>query len=105
MTHAQQSGSALSDRHDLVKAVYLWRNGSCHRIEVLRRAVKPGEPTSYVALLWIEEEHGAGHRILVRDVTFPWVHHESTDSALDHVIGFLEAKLTPGAGAESELSA
>jgi hypothetical protein len=103
MTHAQQSGSALLDRHDVVNAVYLWRNGTGHRIDVLRRAVKPGEPTSYVALLWAEEEHGAGRRILVRDVTFPWVHHESAESALEHVIGFLQAKVTPRADAENEI--
>jgi hypothetical protein len=41
---------------------------------------------TYTALLWMEKEHGAGRRVLVRDITFPWVHHESADSALEHAI-------------------
>jgi hypothetical protein len=30
------------DRHDVVKVVCLWRNGTCHRIEVVGYTVKPG---------------------------------------------------------------
>jgi hypothetical protein len=52
-----------------------------------------GERVTYTALLWMEEEEGAGRRALVRDISFPWVHHESADSALEHAIGTLEARL------------
>jgi hypothetical protein len=47
--HAQQSDLPFSDRHDVVMVVCLWRNGTCHRIEVVRRVVKPGEHERYAA--------------------------------------------------------
>jgi hypothetical protein len=102
MKSAQQSDSPFSDRHDVVKTVYLWRNGTCHRIEIVERATNPGERVTYTALLWLEEEHGAGRRLLVRDIAFPWVHHESADSALEHAIGYLEARLRPARNSEAE---
>ena len=102
MKSAQQSDFPFSDRHDVVKTVCLWRNGTCHRIEIVGRAANRGERVTYTALLWMEEEHGAGRRVLVRDITFPWVHHESADSALEHAIGFLEARLKRVTGLESE---
>ncbi len=86
----------------MVKVVCLWRNGACHRIEIVERAANPGDPVTYAALLWMEQEHGPGRRVLVRDVTFPWVHHGSADSALEHAIGFLEARWKPPAGLEAE---
>ena len=91
MKESDTSGGPLTDRHELVKTVYLWRNGTCHRIEIVGRGGKPGEPVSYVVLLWVEREHGPNHRILVRDVTFPWVHHDNPDSALKCAIEFLES--------------
>jgi hypothetical protein len=48
MQHAQQSDSPFSDRHNVVKVVCLWRNGTCHRVEVVGRIafletkLKPG---------------------------------------------------------------
>jgi hypothetical protein len=102
MKSAPQSDSPFSDRHDVVKTVCLWRNGTCHRIEIVERAAKPGERVTYTALLWMEKEHGASHRVLVRDITFPWVHHESADSAMEHAIGFLEARLKPAIGLEHD---
>ena len=102
MKHAQQSDSPFSDRHDVVKVVCLWRNGTCRCIEVVGRTVKPVEHESYAALLWIEEEHGAGRRIIVRDVTFPRVHHESAELALDYAIAFPEAKLKLVIGLEAK---
>lgn len=98
MKSAQESGSPFSDRHDVVKTVCLWRNGTCHRIEIIARAASHGERVTYTALLWLEEEQGAGRRVLVRDITFPWVHHESADSALEHAIGTLEARLARATG-------
>jgi hypothetical protein len=38
--------------------------------------------------------------VLVRDIAFPWVHHESAESALNHALQSLAAKLkysSPGA--------
>jgi hypothetical protein len=102
MKNAQRNDSPFSDRHDVVKTVCLWRNGSCYRIEIVERAAKPGERVTYTALLWTEEEQGAGRRVLVRDITFPWVHHESADSALEHTIEFLETRLNPVSGREAE---
>lgn len=93
MKSAPESSSPFSDRHDVVKTVCLWQNGTCHRIEIVERAARRGERVTYTALLWMEEEEGAGRRALVRDITFPWVHHESADSALEHAIGTLEARL------------
>jgi hypothetical protein len=91
MDNPQQRASEFSDRHDVVQTVCVWRNGTCYRIEIIRRAGKQ-EEGAYAALLWLEEEQ-AGRRVLVRDVSFPWVHHESAESALDHALGSLEAKL------------
>ena len=105
MQSAPRNDSPFSDRHDVVRTVCLWRNGTCHRIEIVERAANPGERASYAALLWMEKEHGAGHRVLVRDITFPWVHHESADSALEHAIGFLAERLKPATGLEAEPSA
>jgi len=102
MKSTPQSDSPFSDRHDVVKTVCLWRNGTCHRIEIIERAARPGEQATCTALLWMEKEEGAGHRVLVRDTTFPWVHHESVASALEHAIGFLEARLKPAIGPEGE---
>ena len=103
MDTPQPNAFPFSDRHDVVKTVCLWRNGTCYRIEIISRIRRADEGAGYAALLWIEEEHGAVHRVLVRDVTFPWVHHESAESALDHAISFLEAKLEPAGPGESEL--
>ncbi len=102
MKSAPQSDSPFSDRHDVVKTVCLWRNRTCYRIEIVERVVNPGEPVTYTALLWLEQEHGPGHRVLVRDVTFPWVHHDSADSALEHAIGFLEKRLKAPVDLEAE---
>lgn len=95
-----QTDSPFSDRHDSVKTVYVWRERTCYRIEVVRRA-GISEETAYAALLWIEQEHGAGHRMLVRDVTFPWVHHESAETALDQALESLAARLEPRSEIES----
>src|ERR1017187_6962204 len=35
-------------------------------------------------------------------ISFPWVHHESAELALDYAIAFLEAKLKPGIGLEAK---
>ena len=86
----------------MVKTVCLWRNGACHRIEIAERAANPGEQVAYTALLWMEQEQGPGRRVLVRDVTFPWVHHASPESALEHAVGILEARLKPASGLEAE---
>jgi len=102
MKSAQPGDSPFSDRHDVVKTVCLWRNGTCYRIEIIERASNRGEPVTYTALLWLEQEQAAGRRVLVRDIAFPWVHHESAGSALEHAIGFLEARLKPAAGLEAE---
>ena len=81
----------FSDRHDVVQTVCLWRNGTCYRIEIIRRFGKP-EEHAYVALLWLEEEHG-GQRRLVRDVSFPWTHSERAEDALAQALESLAAKL------------
>ena len=94
-----ESRLPFSDRHDVVKTVCVWKDHACYRIEVIERAGKSKEH-SYSTLLWVEQEHGPGRRILVRDVTFPWVHHESVQSALDQALESLAAKLTPRTGME-----
>ncbi len=94
--------SPFSDRHDVVKTVCLWRNGTSYRIEIIERIANLGERVTYTALLWMEQEQGVGHRVLVRDITFPWVHHESADAALGEAIGYLEARLRPPTGLEAE---
>lgn len=100
MSGPQQGNPEFSDRHEVVKTVCVWRDGTCYRIEIIRRLGK-AEQGAYAALLWLEEEQ-AGRRVLVRDVTFPWVHYESTDSALDHAMEALAAKLRYGSAGEAE---
>lgn len=101
MEKPQQSVPEFSDRHDVVKTICVWRNRICYRIEVLRRFGKP-EDNAYVALLWVEQEQG-GQRRLVRDVSFPWTHHESAESALEQALESLTAKLRYGTVGETEV--
>ena len=77
----------FSDRHEVLRTVCVWRDGACYRIEIIKRLGPPGT-CAYAALLWTEEEH-AGKRALVRDVTFPWVHHDTADSALESALDAL----------------
>jgi hypothetical protein len=91
----------FSDRHDVVKTICVWRNGTCYRIEVIQRFGKP-DGQAYAALLWVEEEQ-AGRRVLVRDVSFPWVHHESAESALDHALESLALRLGYASTGETEV--
>ncbi len=81
----------FSDRHEVVKTVCVWRDGTCYRIEIIKR-LGTTEKCAFVALLWTEEKRD-GTRALVRDVTFPWVHHVSAESALDCALESLAAKL------------
>ena len=90
----------FSDRQDLVQTVCLWRSRTCYRIEIMRRA---GKPEAYVALLWVEEEQQGGHRTLVRDVSFPWTHHESAEAALEQGLESLTAKLRYASVGETEV--
>jgi hypothetical protein len=98
MKNPEQSESPFSDRHEVVKTVCVWRDRTCYRIEIIKRISKEA---AYAALLWIEEEQG-GRRVLVRDVSFTWVHHETPESAMDHAMESLTAKLTYAASGESE---
>ncbi|MBZ5593224.1 MAG: hypothetical protein LAP39_13365 [Acidobacteriia bacterium] len=91
----------FSDRHDVVKTICLWRSRICYRIEILKRFGKP-EESAYVALLWVEQEQG-GQRRLVRDVSFPWTHHESAEAALEQALESLTAKLRYASVGESEV--
>lgn len=91
MEKPQQLPPEFSDRHDVVQTICLWRNGTCYRIEIIRRFGNP-EEHAYVALLWLEEEQG-GQRRLVRDVSFPWTHSESAETALAQALVSLAAKL------------
>ncbi len=95
MGNAPQPALVFSDWHDVVRTVCFWRNGTCYRIEIIKRLEKQEEAV-YAALVWVEEEHAAG-RILVKDVTFPWVHRDSADAALDQALRFLAEKLQPRA--------
>jgi hypothetical protein len=99
---ARHSGeSAFSDRHDVVQTVCVWNDGTCYRIEIIKRSERP-EEHAYTTLLWVEEDQG-GRRILVRDVTFPWVHRESAESALDHALESLAAKLKYASAGDTEI--
>jgi hypothetical protein len=100
MEKPQQLNPEFSDRHDLVQTVCLWRSRTCYRIEIMRRSSKP---EAYVALLWVEEEQQGGHRTLVRDVSFPWTHHESAGSALEQALESLAAKLRYASVGETEV--
>jgi len=90
----------FSERHDLVQTVCLWRSRTCYRIEIMRRS---GKPEAYVALLWVEEEQPGGQRRLVRDVSFPWTHHESAETALEQALESLVAKLKYASVGETEV--
>ncbi len=50
----------------------------------------------------LKRSTGQAAGFIVRGVTFPWVHHESAEFALDYAIAFLEAKLKPGIGLEAK---
>ena len=101
MEKSQQLPPEFSDRHDVVKTICLWRNRICYRVEILRRFGKQ-EENAYVALLWVEQEQG-GQRRLVRDVSFPWTHHESADAALEQALESLTAKLRYASVGETEV--
>ena len=92
----------LADRHDLVRTVCVWRNGTCYRIEIIRRCGDSDGQSSYAALLWAEEEQ-AGKRILVRDVGFPWTHHQSAEAALEIALDSLSARLRYSSTGEVEV--
>jgi hypothetical protein len=98
MKNPRQSESPFSDRHEVVKTVCVWRERTCYRIEIIRRISKEA---AYAALLWTEEEQG-GRRVLVRDVSFSWVHHETAESAMSHAMEALAAKLQYASSGESE---
>jgi hypothetical protein len=100
MENQESGGSPFSDRHDVVRTVLVWRNKGCYRIEIIQRCAKP-EEHAFAALLWTEEEHG-GRRVLVRDITFPWVHRETAEAALDWALDHLATRLQPAASAENE---
>ena len=99
MKTSQESNPPFADRHDVVKTVCVWRDRTCYRIEIIKRLGRPEEPV-YASLLWTEEEQG-GRRILARDLTFPWVHHESAESALDHALESLAARLNYASAGET----
>ena len=101
MDKPQSSERPFADRHDVIQTVCVWKNGTCFRIEIIKRCEKP-EELSYAALLWVEEEHG-GKRMLVHDITFPWVHHESPEAALEHAFEALAAKIRYVSAGESEV--
>ena len=101
MEKAQQLPPEFSDRHDVVHTICVWRNRVCYRIEILRRFGKP-EENAYVALLWVEEEQG-GNRRLVRDVSFPWTHHDCSEAALDQALESLAAKVRYASVGETEV--
>jgi hypothetical protein len=100
MEKPQQLNPEFSDRHELVQTVCLWRGRICYRIEIMGRS---GKPEAYVALLWVEEEQQGGHRTLVRDVSFPWTHHESAEAALEQALESLVAKLRYASVGETEV--
>lgn len=100
MEKPQQLHPEFSDRHDLFQTVCLWRGRTCYRIEIMRRS---GKPDAYVALLWVEEEQQGGQRTLVRDVSFPWTHHESAETALQQALESLAAKLKYASVGETEV--
>ena len=100
MEKPQQLHPEFSDRHDLVQTVCVWRGRTCYRVEIIRRL---GESEGYVALLWVEEEQPGGHRTLVRDVSFPWTHHESAETALNQALESLVAKLRYASVGETEV--
>lgn len=101
MDNVEPRALEFSDRHDVVRTVCVWRDRNCYRIEIIQRHAKP-EEGAYAALLWIEEEQ-AGRRVLVRDVSFPWVHHESAEAALERALESLAAKLKYASDGETEV--
>ena len=101
MEKTPESSSPFSDRHEVVKTVCIWGdNGACHRIEIIKRTEKPESP-AFAALVWSEEER-EGKRYLVRDVTFPWVHHGDADEALERSIETLAGRLNYKSVGETE---
>jgi hypothetical protein len=98
---AASQETEFSDRHEVVKTVCVWRDGACYRIEIIKRLGTPGE-LAYAALLWTEEEH-EGRKVLVRDVAFPWVHHESAASALERALESLASRLKYASAGETEV--
>jgi len=62
-----------------------------------------GKPEAYVALLWVEEEQQGGQRTLARDVSFPWTHHDSAETALEQALESLVAKLKYASVGETEV--
>ena len=101
MENPQTPEFPFADRHDVVRTVCVWKNGACYRIEIIQRFGKP-DGQAYAALLWAEEEQ-AGRRVLVRDISFPWVHHESAESALNHALASLAAKFKYASVGETEV--
>jgi hypothetical protein len=101
MEKPQQVPPEFSDRHDVVQTICLWRSRTCYRLEILRRFGK-SEENAYVAMLWVEEEQG-GNRRLVRDVSFPWTHHDSAEAAVEQALESLTAKLRYASVGETEV--
>jgi hypothetical protein len=97
----REAAAEFSDRHEVVRTVCVWRNGACYRIEIIKR-LGPPDACAYVALLWTEEEH-QGKRALVRDVAFPWVHHDNAESAFELALESLAARLTYPSTGDTEV--
>ncbi len=101
MEKTPENSWPFSDRHEVVKTVCVWSDdGACHRIEIIKRTGKP-ETTAYAALVWSEEER-EGRRYLVRDVSFPWVHHGDAEEALERTIATLAGRLRYKSVGDSE---
>ncbi|HLJ47342.1 MAG TPA: hypothetical protein VKU01_15100 [Bryobacteraceae bacterium] len=101
MEKTLESPSPFSDRHEVVKTVCVWSDdGAIHRIEIISRTGKPASP-GYAALVWSEEERD-GRRYLVRDVTFPWVHHADAEETLERALETLASRLKYKSVGDSE---